>query len=107
MAEAAPLPLFPLQTVLFPGGLLMLKVFEARYLDLVSRCMRSGQGFGVVCLRQGREVGRNMPVQFESVGVHARIDDVESTWANSTVPGWRSTNSAATVDSLEVRTTAW
>jgi len=73
-----PLPLFPLQTVLFPGGLLLLKVFEARYLDLVSRCLRSGQGFGVVCLRQGREVGRgDMPVLFEPVGVHARIEEVD------------------------------
>lgn len=79
-APAAPtrLPLFPLQTVLFPGGLLMLKVFEARYLDLVSRCLRAGSGFGVVCLRQGHEVGRSAGrVQFESVGVHARIDEVD------------------------------
>lgn len=73
------LPLFPLQTVLFPGGLLQLKVFEPRYLDLVARCLRSGQGFGVVCLRQGREAGRSAePVLFEAVGVHARIDDVDS-----------------------------
>ena len=72
------LPLFPLQSVLFPGGLLMLRVFEARYLDLVARCLRSGSGFGVVCLRQGREVGRGPdPVQFESVGVHARIEEVD------------------------------
>jgi Lon protease-like protein len=72
------LPLFPLQSVLFPGGLLMLKVFEARYLDLVSRCLRSGSGFGVVCLRQGREVGRSPePVLFETVGVQARIDEVD------------------------------
>ena len=78
VAADGPLPLFPLQSVLFPGGLLTLKVFEARYLDLVSRCLRSGQGFGVVCLRQGREVGRGVPVQFESVGVHARIDEVDS-----------------------------
>ena len=75
---ATPLPLFPLRTVLFPGGLLMLKVFEARYLDLVTRCLRSGQGFGVICLSQGREVGRNTaPVRFEPVGVHARIDEVD------------------------------
>ena len=45
-----PLPLFPLQTVLFPGGLLPLKVFEARYLDLMGHCMRSGEPFGVVCM---------------------------------------------------------
>jgi hypothetical protein len=75
---AAMLPLFPLQTVLFPGGLLMLKVFEARYLDLVTRCLRSGQGFGVICLRQGREVGRaTQPVLFEPIGVHARIEEVD------------------------------
>lgn len=79
MAEpSAALPLFPLQTVLFPGGLLSLKVFEARYLDLVSRCLRSGSGFGVVCLRQGREAGRGPePVLFEDVGVHAHIDQVD------------------------------
>ena len=76
--DAAVLPLFPLQTVLFPGGLLMLKVFEARYLDLVTRCLRSGHPFGVVCLRQGREVGRsNGPVLFEDMGVQARIDEVD------------------------------
>jgi Lon protease-like protein len=72
------LPLFPLQTVLFPGGLLMLKVFETRYLDLVTRCLRSGSPFGVVCLRQGSEVGRSDGrVLFESMGVQARIDDVD------------------------------
>ncbi|OYV01724.1 MAG: peptidase S16 [Burkholderiales bacterium PBB5] len=52
----AQLPLFPLQSVLFPGGLLGLKVFEARYLDLVSACLREGTPFGVVCLLQGRQV---------------------------------------------------
>jgi Lon protease-like protein len=76
--QRAMLPLFPLQTVLFPGGLLMLKVFEARYLDLVSRCLRGGSTFGVVCLRQGSEVGRSDgPVLFESIGVQARIEDVD------------------------------
>ncbi len=50
------LPLFPLQTVLFPGGLLHLRVFEARYLDLISHCLRTASGFGVVCLNQGSEL---------------------------------------------------
>ena len=49
------LPLVPLQSVLFPDGLLSLKVFEARYLDLVSECLRTQQPFGVVCLRQGSD----------------------------------------------------
>ena len=40
------LPLFPLQAVLFPGGLLSLKVFEARYLDLMGECLRNGRSFG-------------------------------------------------------------
>jgi Lon protease-like protein len=78
-----PLPLFPLQTVLFPGALLGLKVFEARYLDLMSDCMRQGQPFGVICIRQGTEVERrNRPrqsgTQLENVGVAARIDDVDA-----------------------------
>jgi Lon protease-like protein len=50
------LPLFPLQAVLFPGGVLPLRVFEVRYLDLVNRCYREGAPFGVVCLSQGSEV---------------------------------------------------
>lgn len=71
-----PLPLFPLQAVLFPGGWLGLKVFEARYLDLASRCLRERRPFGVVCLRQGGEAGRG-PVQLEDVGTLAHIDEVD------------------------------
>jgi len=52
------LPLFPLQTVLFPGGRLNLKVFEARYLDMVGDCLRQQRPFGVVCLQAGGEVHR-------------------------------------------------
>ncbi len=74
-----PLPLFPLGLVLLPGALLGLKVFEARYLDLVSRCMRSGQPFGVICLQQGAEAGpSDQPVQLEQVGTLAHIDDVDA-----------------------------
>jgi Lon protease-like protein len=51
------LPLFPLQTVLFPGGRLALRVFEARYLDMVARCLRGENRFGVIAIRQGAEVG--------------------------------------------------
>lgn len=76
---AAPfeLPLFPLKSVLFPGALLPLKVFEARYLDLVGRCLRASTPFGVVCLREGAEAGRDA-VRFEREGVLARIDDVDA-----------------------------
>jgi Lon protease-like protein len=77
--EQAPLelPLFPLQSVLFPGALLPLKVFEARYLDLVGRCLRERSSFGVVCLRQGTDVARG-GVRFERAGVLARIDAVDA-----------------------------
>jgi Lon protease-like protein len=74
-----PLSLFPLNLVLFPGAVLGLRVFETRYLDLVSACMKSGAVFGVVCLRKGDETTRSArQVEFEAVGVLARIDDVDA-----------------------------
>jgi Lon protease-like protein len=78
-ARTAPfeLALFPLRSVLFPGARLPLKVFEARYLDLVGRCLREGAPFGVVCLRQGTDTGRS-GVRFEREGVLARIDSVDA-----------------------------
>ncbi|MCQ4315440.1 ATP-dependent protease [Stutzerimonas zhaodongensis] len=51
------LPLFPLDTVLFPGCTLDLQIFEARYLDMVSSCLKAGHGFGVVRIIEGSEVG--------------------------------------------------
>jgi len=78
--ELAALSLFPLRSVLFPGGQLVLKVFEARYLDLVTDCLRQQQPFGVVCLLQGDEVRdpKAAAVRFESTGVLARLDEVDS-----------------------------
>ena len=55
MTPSQPLPLFPLELVLFPDALLSLRVFEARYLDLVGECLRRQQPFGVVCLSQGAQ----------------------------------------------------
>jgi len=73
------LPLFPLQLVLFPDAILGLKVFEARYLDLVSECLRSKAPFGVVCLKGGAEVGRNVRASYlEDVGTLAHIDEVDA-----------------------------
>ena len=78
-----PLPLFPLQTVLFPDAVLSLKVFEARYLDLVSSCLRSRQPFGVIGLREGGEVGRrSKAAALESVGVLAHIEEVDAEHAS-------------------------
>ena len=74
------LPLFPLQSVLFPGAQLPLRVFEPRYLDLVSRCLRAQQPFGAICLRQGSEVrgASDEPVLLETTGVLARIEEVDA-----------------------------
>lgn len=68
------LPLFPLSCVLFPGCRLDLQLFEPRYLDMLSRCLRSGEGFGVVAIRAGREVGE-VPQQLAEVGCEAQVID--------------------------------
>src|SRR5438067_1657639 len=52
------LPLFPLNTVLFPGGALPLRIFEVRYLDMIGTRHKAGQPFGVVCLSEGSETRR-------------------------------------------------
>jgi len=70
------LPLFPLNTVLFPGCMLDLQIFEARYLDMISRCMKQNQGFGVVCLVDGAEVGEAAG-QFSAIGCEALIRDFQ------------------------------
>jgi uncharacterized protein len=77
--DARELPLFPLNAVLFPGGLLGLKVFEARYLDLVTTCMRERQPFGVVALRSGSDMRRNgQTVSFEDIGTLAELIAADS-----------------------------
>jgi uncharacterized protein len=74
LSETARIPLFPLDTVLFPGGPLPLRIFEARYIDLVRRCLREGTGFGVVLIREGEEAG-DAPATTCDVGTYARIVD--------------------------------
>lgn len=80
MNATGELPLFPLRTVLFPGGLLNLRVFEARYLDLMGTCLRSSQPFGVVALRNGSEVrsGHDDEVKLEDTGTLAELIDIDS-----------------------------
>lgn len=70
---AGELPLFPLSTVLFPGGRLDLRIFEPRYLDMVRECARSGAGFGVCLIVRGVEAGA--PAVPAAVGTLARIED--------------------------------
>ena len=68
----ANIPLFPLNMVLFPDGPMPLRVFEPRYLDMVSRCMKEDIEFGVLLLQSGSEIGAAKTV---SVGTKARILD--------------------------------
>lgn len=77
MTDATALPLFPLRTVLVPGGALGLRIFETRYLDMVRECGRSGSGFGVCLILEGAEAGA--PATPAAVGTEARIEDFDAT----------------------------
>lgn len=65
------LPIFPLKAVLFPGGRLPLRVFEARYMDMVKECLKHERPFGICSITEGEEVG--VPAAFASVGTIAKI----------------------------------
>jgi Lon protease-like protein len=67
------LPLFPLNAVLFPDGVLPLKVFETRYIDMVRACMKRESPFGVVLIKSGKEVGA--AAEPETIGCLAHIVD--------------------------------
>jgi hypothetical protein len=65
-------PLFPLRTVLYPGGPLPLRIFEPRYLDMVSECLKNDRRFGVLLIKNGSETG---PATTYDVGTLAKISD--------------------------------
>jgi Lon protease-like protein len=69
------IPLFPLRTVLFPQGLLPLRIFERRYLDMIRTVMRDDSGFGVLLIRTGAEVGD--VAELADVGTFARVADFD------------------------------
>jgi Lon protease-like protein len=71
------LPLFPLGTVLFPGGLLPLRIFEPRYLELIRDSARNDSGFGICLILEGAEVGA--PALPAALGCEARIVDFSTT----------------------------
>ena len=73
MPALADIAIFPLGSVLFPGGVLPLRVFEARYMDMVRDCMQRGAPFGVCLITRGREVGE--AAEHEGVGCLATITD--------------------------------
>ncbi len=85
MSQHAHIPLFPLGTVLFPGGQLPLQIFEVRYLDMVRRCQREGTPFGVVSLTAGQEVQQRdrtegegfQTEQFAAMGTLAHITELQ------------------------------
>src|SRR5215472_1904314 len=74
--ESNAVPLFPLKTVLFPGGVLPLKVFEQRYIEMTKACLKDDKPFGVCLLTQGEEVapsGAKTAAEFTPIGTLARI----------------------------------
>jgi uncharacterized protein len=74
-AKRETVPIFPLGTVLFPGGILPLRIFEVRYVEMAKACLKDGTAFGVCLIREGAEVGS--PAVPEPVGCLARITDCD------------------------------
>lgn len=76
MSAASELSLFPLSTVLFPGGPLRLRIFEPRYLDMVRHCLKESRPFGVVLILEGLEAGEAVSVA--ATGTSARLVDFDT-----------------------------
>lgn len=68
-------PLFPLNSIVLPGGKIPLQLFEPRYMDMLARCLKEDRGFVVVLLRDGGETGRT--VAFYDIGTYVRIIDFQ------------------------------
>jgi len=69
------IPLFPLNTVLFPEGEHQIRIFEPRYLDMISKCLRTDSGFGICLIQKGVEAGK--PADFFPMGTYAKVIDWE------------------------------
>jgi uncharacterized protein len=69
------IPIFPLQTVLFPGALLPLRIFEVRYMDMARDCLKQSSPFGVCLIKEGQEVGA--PAVPEAVGCTATLGECD------------------------------
>jgi Lon protease-like protein len=72
------LPLFPLGTVLFPDGVIALKIFEARYLDMIKQCLREKTEFGVVSIIKNTDTNdEDISQSFSKIGTLAQIEDFD------------------------------
>lgn len=72
------IPLFPLGTVLFPDGVIALKIFEARYLDMIKRCLREKTEFGVISIIKNIESDQeSVSATFSQIGTLAQIEDFD------------------------------
>jgi len=72
------IPLFPLGTVLFPDGVIALKIFEARYLDMIKQCLREKTEFGVVSIIKNQDVSEeDVSLSFSKIGTLAQIEDFD------------------------------
>ena len=69
------IPLFPLNSVILPGGRIPMQLFEPRYLDMLTRCLKEDRGFVVVLLREGTEV--SLRTDFYDIGTYVRIVDFQ------------------------------
>ena len=91
MTKQQDIQLFPLRVVMFPGSKLDLQIFERRYLDMISHCLRNDMGFGVCLLREGDEMLREEGRQsFHRTGTYTRIidwDQLENGLLGITVEG--------------------
>ena len=93
------LPLFPLGTVLYPGGFLPLRIFEVRYLDMIGKCHKTGAPFGVVSLTEGVEVRRPASPKAESAGAQGGAAPRGDGFANEV---FNDVGTLATIDELTV-----
>jgi Lon protease-like protein len=72
------IPLFPLGTVLFPDGVIALKIFEARYLDMIKQCLREKTEFGVVSIIKNSDANEeDVSLSFSNIGTLAQIEDFD------------------------------
>jgi uncharacterized protein len=70
------IPLFPLNSVLFPKGRIALQIFESRYVDMVRNCLKDGSGFGIVLIEQGSEVARSgQKLDIHRTGTYVNVVD--------------------------------